>query len=94
MSWNGIATAAPVVGFLACIAVSRATPQGSDMVSGIGGLFRGAVAMAAICAIGEGVVLAAIVRGERPARLGIAMAVLNLILLLPGVWVLIRMDWD
>lgn len=94
MSWTWIATAAPIVGLLALIAVSSATPQGSDMASGIGGLFRGALAMAAICAIGEGAAVAAIVRGEQPTWLGIAMAVLNLISLLPGVWVLIRMDWD
>jgi hypothetical protein len=94
MKWNWIAMVAPVLGCLACLVVSGARPQGSELAGGLGALFRGCVAMAAICAIGAGAAILGMFRNEGPGWLGVAMLVLNLILLLPGVWVLLRMDWD
>jgi hypothetical protein len=50
--------------------------------------------MAALCAVGCGAAITGMLRNEPPGWLGLALVVLNLILLLPGVWVLLRMDWE
>lgn len=92
--WNLLAIAAPLVGLVACAAVASATRQGSDLAGGLGGLFRGTLALAALCGIGTAAAIAAIARHERPGWLGVALALLNLVLMLPGLWVLIRMDWE
>lgn len=92
--WNWIAAAAPAVGVAACLIVASGAQQGSGLAGGIGSLFRGALVLAAICAAGEGAAIAAIAQNERPRGLSVALAVLNLLLILPGLWVLIRMDWD
>lgn len=92
--WKWLGLAAPVAGLIACAAVASATRQSSDLAGGLGGLFRGTLALSGICAAGAGAAAASILRNERPGWLGIVMVAVNLILMLPGLWVLIRADWD
>lgn len=90
-----VAAAAPVAGLLLGFAV--AAGGRTDMAtaaSGIGAVFRGYVAMAAVCAAGGAAGFVGLCRDDRPAWWCWLAVVLNGLIVLPGLFILFKMDWD
>lgn len=90
-----LAAAAPLAGLLLGMVVAAVGK--TDMAtgaSGIGAVFRGYLALAAVCTVGEIAGLVGLYRGYRPTWLCWLAAVLNGLIILPGLLLLFKMDWD
>lgn len=91
-----VSAMAPVMGILTCGMLASAAKSGG-MASGIGGFFQGLIALSISSTLGGLAALAAmsVLTEEGQSRwAAIAMLVLNGLLVMPGIWVLARMDWE
>ena len=89
--WNIVSLVLPVAAIVLGVLVTAASGR-SDMASGLGSIFKVVVIVGAVSMLGEAAAVAALIRGERMVALSVLGIVLNLLLIVPAVYLWSRMD--
>lgn len=89
--WNIVSVVLPLAGaFLAAVVLKSSSPGGFG--DAIGGVLKAVIALGTVCLLGEAAAITALVRGERMAGLSILGAILNIVVIVPAIYLASRIE--